>query len=109
MLQGSKSGSSEIGTGPGRTPPNTWARWRGNWAIASTRALEAPRAALADRLSAARAPGTVEDGADEDQPRGIRTDPEELEDSPRLGRGPLEPGKNLPYHAKDIRALEKVG
>ena len=51
-------------------------------------------------------PETVEDGADEDQPRGIGTDPEELEGSPR---GPGESGKNLMNHAKHLSALEKMG
>ncbi len=53
-------------------------------------------------------PQTVEDGADEDQSRGIGTDPEELEDSPGLGRGQGESGKNLPRPAKHLCALEKM-
>ncbi len=53
-------------------------------------------------------PETVENGADEDPPRGIGTDPEELEDAPRLGRGPGEPRKDLLHHCKQIGSLCKL-
>ncbi len=45
-------------------------------------------------------PVSVDDGADEDPPRGIGTDTEELQDTTRLGRGPGEPRKNLLHHGE---------
>ncbi len=40
-------------------------------------------------------PEAVDDGADEDPPPDIGTDPEELQDSFRLGRDPSKPRKDL--------------